>query len=151
MNSVRIAWLRSGAVATAVAGAVSLAGCSVPPSTAQPGQCIDIAVTSTTVAEFTGFDCATEHDVEVYFVGDVTATEFDAVAIAEEASAMCRVEFEVFVGITYEESSLDIYYLYPQQESWDSGDREVICAVFTPDPDTNAVVRTTGSLRDARI
>lgn len=151
METVCLPPLQGGLVVAAVIAVASLAGCSTPPPSAEVGECVDIAVNSTSVTEFTGFDCAMEHDIEVYFVGDVAATDFDAIAIAEEASALCRAEFETFVGLTYEESTLDIYYLYPQQESWDAGDREVICAVYTPDPETNGVIRTTGSLRDARV
>ncbi len=45
---------------------------------------------------------------------------------------------------------LDIYYLYPQADSWENGDREVICAVYTPNKDTGRLMRTTGSLAGAK-
>jgi hypothetical protein len=107
---------------------------------------LDIAIDASTVTTLEGFDCAQEHDAEVYHVGTVTAQTFDALEVAEAAEAMCREEFAAFIGLSYEESALDIYYLYPQADSWENGDREVICAVYTPNPDTGRVTRTTGSL-----
>lgn len=133
----------------AVAAVLVLASCAASAPTAQEGQCLDIAIDASTVTTLDGFDCAQEHDAEVYHVATVTAETFDALAVAEDAEAMCREEFAAFIGLSYEESELDIYYLYPQADSWENGDREVICAVYTPDPDTGRVTRTTGSLAGA--
>jgi hypothetical protein len=139
------ALLLSGAV---VAG-LMVSGCAISAPTAQVGECLDIAVDASTVTELSGFDCSQEHDAEVYFVGVVTRQKFDPVAVADDAATMCRSEFTTFIGLPYEESALDIYYLYPQADSWENGDREVICAVYTPNTETGRLTRTTGTLAGA--
>lgn len=141
-------------VNAALAGAAMLlGGCSLVGSpTAAVGDCIDLDVESAVVTEVEGFECATEHDAEVYFTGDVAAEgDYDAAAVEQEAIDLCLAGFEEFVGIEYFESVLDVYYLYPQQEGWDAGDRSVTCAVYTPDATTGDIVRTTGSLEGSAL
>lgn len=131
--------------------ALVLAACSAATPTAAVGECLDINVDSSEVSELEGFDCATEHDIEVYFVGDSAIAEFDLESVINEAQDLCIREFETFVGIPLQESELDIYYLYPQSEGWAGGDREIICAVYTPNWETGEVIRTTGSLKGAAV
>jgi hypothetical protein len=138
--------MRAAPIIGSFVAMAALASCAVSAPTAAEGECLDISVDASTVTSLEGFDCAQEHDAEVYFVGAVEAQSFEPVAVAEEAAALCRREFTEFIGVSYEESELDIYYLYPQADSWENGDREVICAVYTPNPDTGRVTRTTGSL-----
>ena len=142
--------MRARAVSGLVFTTLALSGCAAGAPTAEVGECLDISIDASTVTELSGFDCAQEHDAEVYFVGLVTGETFDQLAVAQDAAAQCREEFERFIGTTYEESVLDIYYLYPQADSWENGDREVICAVYTPNKDTGRLMRTTGSLAGAK-
>jgi hypothetical protein len=127
-----------------------LAGCAAGAPTAKVGECLDIALEASTVTELAGFDCGQEHDAEVYFVGESSRTEFDQLKVAEDAADVCRDEFASFIGIAYEESVLDIYYVYPQADSWENGDREVICAVYEPDPETGRITTLTGTLAGAQ-
>lgn len=73
--------------------------------------------------------CDTPHYGETYAVVATTATEFDVDAISAEADAVCIAEFETFVGLPYDDSSLYADVYYPTQESWDLGDREIVCAI----------------------
>jgi hypothetical protein len=143
--------MRARFVVGAVIVASGLAGCASGAPTAEVGQCLDISIEASAVTELSGFDCATEHDAEVYFVGVVARATFDPVEVAADAAALCRSEFASFIGSTYEESVLDIYYLYPQADSWENGDREVICAVYTPNAETGRLTRTTGSLAGSKV
>ncbi len=138
----------------ALAGAaMALGGCSFlgsPP--AAEGDCVDLDVDSSVVDKVNGFDCAKEHDAEVYFKGNVAGQgEYDAAAVEQAAIDLCLAKFASFVGIEYFESTLDVYYVYPKQEGWDEGDRAVTCAVFTPDGATGGIVRTTGSLEGSAM
>jgi len=132
----------------AVAGAaILLAGCAGAVPTASVGDCLDVAVDAPRVTSLVAFDCALEHDIEVFAVGFSTVEDYHVDHVAEEAQLLCRREFESYVGITYQESVLDIYMLYPDSLAWTNGDREIICAAFTPDPQTGEVLRTVGSVK----
>ncbi|WP_291379743.1 septum formation family protein [Demequina sp.] len=140
-------------VMVALAGAaLVLGGCSLLPApTADVGDCVDLDVNSTSVEELEGFECSKEHDAEVYYKGDVEFDGgYDAAVIEQEAVDACLTGFEEFVGIEYFSSSLDVYYMYPEEEGWGAGDREVMCAVYTPDA-AGEVTRTTGSLEGSEL
>ncbi|HEV7199371.1 MAG TPA: septum formation family protein [Candidatus Limnocylindria bacterium] len=99
------------------------------------GQCFNDAG-ETIVDEVEVVDCANAHDYEIYAVDDYPA-ESGADYVGEEeigtfVQTTCLDGFEEFVGMTYEESELDIYYLAPTEDSWGSGDREVLCAAYLP-------------------
>jgi hypothetical protein len=133
----------------ALAGVATLVGgCSLAgPSTAAVGECVDLQLDATIVSELKGFDCSKEHDAEIYFEGDVTAGgDYDAAAIEREAADLCLASFEDFVGIEYASSVLDVYYMFPQEDGWATGDRSVICAAYVLDAATGGVTRTSGSL-----
>lgn len=76
--------------------------------------------------------CSEPHDIEFYSNFNLTQSTFPGIDIIEEtALETCLDAFEGFVGIPYEESALDITYMYPTAESWNrQNDREIICAVF---------------------
>jgi len=81
--------------------------------------------------------CADPHTYEVYAVFDYQAGTDDAfpgdTAISTFAESECEARFEPWVGKTYAESELYVYYLSPSSDTWETGDREVICAVYLPD------------------
>lgn len=88
-------------------------------------------------------DCAAPHDLEVFDQFDITAVTFDAGAVAEEAQNGCKDRFAAFLGLSYDESTLDLLDFHPTANSWTFGDRRVSCAMGVPDE------KTTGSLRGA--
>jgi hypothetical protein len=55
----------------------------------------------------------------------------------------CLVEFESFVGMPYDQSALEVTWLEPTEESWEAGDRELVCMITDP------AGQTTGSLEGA--
>ncbi len=76
-------------------------------------------------------DCAQPHDNEVYMITDVADGDFPG----DDAMEMVAVDtcfdgFEEFVGMPYEESTLDFGWLFPTSESWDEGDREIVCFAY---------------------
>jgi len=91
--------------------------------------------------------CTEPHESEVFAVFDVELGEewpgLDAVTT--EAETQCVQRFESFVGLTYDESVLNLFYFNPIEESWTQlNDREVVCVVLDP---TAPDGRTTGSLQ----
>lgn len=92
-------------------------------------------------------DCADPHTYEVYALfdheGSADADFPGETTLATFAESGCSDRFEPFVGLTYDASELYVYYLTPSLESWDNGDREVVCTVYLPDE------QLTGSMRDS--
>lgn len=87
------------------------------------------------VEEVVMLDCDNPHDNEVYLVFDFDADDFPGEeVIRDEALDRCIDEFESYVGVPIEESELDAGpLLVPTDESWEVGDREVVCAAWSPD------------------
>lgn len=134
----------------ALAGmALVLSACAaLSDSGAKAGECVDLDFNAPSVGDLKGFDCEKEHDAEIYQRSDVSLDGgFDDAAVDQLAIDLCVGGFRDYVGSVFETSALDIYYLYPDEASWKAGDREVICAVYTPNADYTDSVRTSGSLK----
>jgi|FLYL01.1.fsa_nt_gi hypothetical protein len=92
-------------------------------------------------------DCAEPHDNEVYHVEVVGHPAFPgAEAMATQADEICWTAFEPFVGTDYLESELDFGWLIPTAESWERGDREVVCFLYRLDAG-----KMTGTMRGGGI
>jgi hypothetical protein len=74
--------------------------------------------------------CDQPHDKEVIFLFDLTGDEFDQAAVEPAVEAECVPAFEEFVGTDYQTSELYLHYISPTSESWEAGDREVICSIY---------------------
>ena len=94
-------------------------------------------------------DCAEPHEAEVYLVDELNpdrSRDFPGeTAAAMETEQACLDEFEAFVGLTYDDSLLDVFYLAPDRRAWNVSRGEVTCMVF--EPGNSALV---GTLEDAR-
>jgi hypothetical protein len=89
-----------------------------------------------TYANLASMDCGIPHGGEIYFRGDVGPsypTYPGDDAIFDAADAMCLPAFGRYVGSSYEESILDVYYFAPDERSWALGDREVVCIAMSSD------------------
>lgn len=84
------------------------------------------------ISEVPIIDCAEPHDFEVYHVEDIAET--DAYpgddAVFDEADSICLDAFDAWVGTPYAESGIDYTQLYPVEEGWNLGDREVLCLAY---------------------
>ncbi|MFB2556712.1 septum formation family protein [Herbiconiux liangxiaofengii] len=109
------------------------------------GQCLNDGDASGEVSDVPSVDCSTEHDSEVYFTFDLPEGDFPgSAAVNDAAEAGCLPPFEAYVGIDYDSSSF-VYTAYtPTQESWGSGDRQVVCIVYNADES-----KLTGSVKGA--
>lgn len=90
--------------------------------------------------------CSEPHDSEAFASMDLPDGEYpgiDAVELA--ADDFCYAEFPGFVGMSYEDSELYYFPLYPVEDGWNVlDDREVLCFV------TDEAGGVTGTLADAR-
>jgi hypothetical protein len=111
------------------------------------GDCWNDPPLDTSVSDVIAVPCDQPHDAEVYAVfsldeGDGGFPGDDAVADSSQAG--CVERFTEFAGAEYAVSELEVVYLSPTSDSWESeGDRVVVCSVSDP------AGRTTGSLRQS--
>ena len=136
--------------------AISLSGCSLISGalsgeddvfTLKAGDCMNDYGDETEVATVPTVDCAKPHDYEIYSVATIDGEEYPgATDIDTQADTLCLGEFEGFVGLSFDESIYYYSYLTPSEQSWASGDREVICTIAKYDEDSAAIIQVTGSL-----
>lgn len=109
-----------------------------PTPTIEAGECFDDAEDEQ-IDEFATVDCEEEHQNEVFFVYDAEdADEFPGTDELHEAGMdRCTGEpFTDYVGEAYDESRFEVFTVVPSEESWGSGDREVVCALYDPEDNT---------------
>lgn len=95
------------------------------------GDCFDDSNSLDEVTDLPGVPCSQPHDNEAYAILDLTIASYPGGdGMFELANTACLERFEAFVGRDYDSSSLDIFALYPSQQSWKQDDREVVCAVY---------------------
>ena len=84
------------------------------------------------VTEMEAIPCSDPHDNEVYAVLEIPLERYPGQEeMGDLAFEECAERFESFVGMSYAESILDIFFLTPTAESWAQGnDRQTSCAVF---------------------
>lgn len=128
--------VRTAVAVALVVGAAALAGCGgTEVAKADVGDCFQDPENTAEVDEFDTVDCDEPHDNEVYAVFDLPDGDFPgADMVDEDGVSGCIERFEGYVGAPYETSDLDIYFIFPTEETWErADDREVICAVFAID------------------
>ena len=96
------------------------------------GDCFDDTEDNVQISNVGGIPCGFPHDNEIYAITIMPNSAFPGEdAIQSTAQDYCLSQFESFVGLAYEESVLDISYLYPTQDSWNqANDREIDCIVY---------------------
>ena len=110
------------------------------------GDCFnDDPANAEVVQTVTTVDCAEPHDNEIFFEFSMTDAAFPGrEATVASSGERCVAEFERFVGLSYEQSDLDLFPITPTAESWADGDRVVYCALYALD-----LSKLTGSMRGA--
>lgn len=90
--------------------------------------------------------CDEPHDEEVFFEYTMDKGEYDPVAVQNAGEETCYGQnFTDFVGVAWDDSTLDVWYLSPNQQSWeDANDRLIQCIISDP------AGQTTGSLKDSK-
>jgi hypothetical protein len=114
------------------------------------GDCLDDATAGSTTATATIVPCSGPHDSEAYADITLTGSAYPGLdAVQAQAQTGCQGDaFADFIGIASDDSTLQVSYYYPTEDSWAGGDRTVTCTVFAVDASGKAA-RTTGTLKDS--
>ena len=106
------------------------------------GDCINDDSTSEEVFEVEAVPCAEPHDLEAFHEFSLDGSEYPGDdEVAQQADTGCYDQFTTFVGLSYEDSTLEYAPYTPTEASWtEDGDRLVSCMIGDPEG------RTTGSL-----
>ena len=117
---------------------------SVDPFEISVGDCVDTTAGSGEVTEVPVVPCSRPHVGEAYerllMTGEGSFPGDEAVV---EAARGCEEPFLEFVGVALAGSQLQVTYFHPTEQSWTTGDREILCIVSDPSGPV------TGSLRNA--
>lgn len=122
---------RDGTGAIATAGDLSINDLVV-------GDCFDdpggMGPDGMEITEIEALPCASLHDNEVYYVGELADAANAAYpgddAVFERVGSECFSRFETFVGAPYETSDIDFMVVTPVRDSWSGGDRRYMCAAY---------------------
>jgi hypothetical protein len=114
----------------------------------QVGDCFNNDPDSNAVGEVMAVPCTTLHDFEVYHTFNLSDGEYPgADALKNAWTQGCLAEFESFIGISFDQSSLQVSGIYPTEATWNEvDDREVLCSVTALDGSPRE-----GSARGSRL
>lgn len=108
------------------------------------GDCLTDEVTGDSVEEVPVVPCDQPHISEVYFSYTIEEETFPGSdGMDRLMEEQCLPAFESFVGVAYDMSALEVTTLEPTSESWEQGDRELLCLIVDP------AGEVTGSLQGA--
>lgn len=114
-----------------IAASMFTAACATSVLTLETGTCFDDPDSFEEVTDVPVVDCSEPHDNEVIGSFDLPAGGFPGdAAVASAAERGCLARFEPYVGIDFPSSIYDLGWFTPTSDSWDVGDREVICFVY---------------------
>jgi len=117
-----------------VVGGLILSACSASVLKLDVGTCFDDPDTFDQVEDVPVVDCEDPHDNETIANVDLTGDDYPGrEQVENRATQICYEEFSDYVGISYEASIYDIGWLFPTEETWAAGDREVICFAYALD------------------
>jgi hypothetical protein len=106
------------------------------------GDCLtDSTSTEGEVSDVETIGCDQPHTYEVYHSYIIDTADFpDSTEMDSISQEQCNSAFATFIGLPYEQSKYYFRSLTPTAESWDAGDREILCMVYDEGGET------TGSL-----
>lgn len=110
-------------------------GSNVSASSLKVGDCFDLtSPASEEVDDVIGRPCTVEHEYELFYVVELPPGDYPGEdSFGPTVDSTCLDEFESYVGRSYEDSELDVFWLYPSSEAWATGDRTIQCAAHHPD------------------
>ncbi len=117
--------------------AVSLSGCGAlgGAPTAEVGECLNMEnLQEAEVDEIPTVECGEEHDGQVVHTFDMPDGDYPSDEEWQTAIEQGCIEgFEDYVGSSYDDSTIALRDLSPTAESWDAGDRAVLCIGYLED------------------
>ena len=137
----------AGVLLTATLAAVSACG-GTSVLSLEVGQCISGQTTGEDdVSSVPVVECTEPHTGEIYSLPQLPDGDFPGdAAVQQSATELCSgQEFQTYVGKPYQESTIYLSYLVPSSDTWEDGDREIVCILAADENGSE----TTGSLRGA--
>lgn len=93
------------------------------------GDCVN-EPEGTTFSEILAIPCDQPHDLEAFASKKLPDGDFPGRSVmADKAEEFCDPQFLEFVGIAFADSVLTSTPFTPTSESWQGGDREIVCLV----------------------
>lgn len=96
------------------------------------GDCLGGQFEEGEVQEAQTVDCADPHALEIYSSFDIPTGPYPGEdSVIQSAQDGCLRDFNDFIGLSYDDSELELTYYYPLEDAWPQ-DREVLCVVVSP-------------------
>ncbi|MEI2276990.1 septum formation family protein [Paenarthrobacter ilicis] len=93
------------------------------------GDCI-AEPSGTEVKDVSVIPCEQNHDLEAYAAKNIVADDYPGQEeVAKQSEDFCGTEFATFVGVPFDQSTLELTYFYPTSETWKAKDREIVCLI----------------------
>ena len=111
-------------------------------SEAVPGVCFDQQAMSDSNGTYIWtIDCTQSHDSEVFYAAAMPAGDYpDTAGWQANVLQYCHPAFATYTGVAYGENTLQISYLHPTEEVWNTGDRTLVCyATDAAGPRTSSI------------
>jgi hypothetical protein len=115
-----------------------LSACSQELPTADVGACMDSSDLEGQIVELPTVPCDEAHDAQVVGKFDLSEGDYPGdETVTEQSTDRCATEFEQFVGVAVDQSSLELKFVAPNDQTWDADNgREVLCFAVTLDGST---------------
>jgi hypothetical protein len=110
----------------------------------QIGQCLDDVSTGIITSDNI-VDCDVAHTYEVFgevIVPDGSFPGDDQMEATAQRS--CDEAFASFVGVSYDDSTLEYTYVAPTSDTWEVGDRQIACLITDPAGETTGSLENSG-------
>jgi len=121
------------------------------------GDCFDDTIDADGEYVYTGepliVACAEPHHNEVIAVFEIGDDAYPGTdALGERGEELCDDAFAGFVGVEWSDGPLQSLWIWPEEDEWEAGGREVVCAVYLPDHGLRGSMEAVGtSVRPAEM
>ena len=116
------------------AGVVGLSDLRVGDCFNTPEEPLDNPVAGDGVGDVQLVPCGERHDLELFGLAGLEGDDYPSDdALDKQALEICGAEFELYAAQVQEASASGLAWFFPSGESWDDGDRQVMCALDTTD------------------
>ena len=139
---------RNGALVGGVVSVLVLAACTSGVLTLEVGTCFDDPpfAGEGTSNEITVVACDIPHDNEVFANETIVGDEYPGPdVVVDRANEACLAAFPAYVGEPYDTSVYGYTWFAPSPETWEVGDREIICYLYD-----GSFAKITGSVAGGR-
>jgi hypothetical protein len=103
------------------------------------GDCVEETPSGTDnkIGRLPKVSCDEPHQSEVYAILSVSGDRYPGISVLQSKYPLqCR---QALVTYAKDPLSIDIFVIYPSQETWDNGNRDVMCLTKTDDKRTGSV------------